>query len=225
MLEELIEPTMRHVRGESRAMTKHTSTDPHAWLEQAFPQMHYLLLALDGEAAASRWLAGNSSGVSLLARAIDGEEPAMESLAAGQPGDHDDLFELIENEDIVSHLALRRPDIHRMFAAVKGDADALERLNRKHGSLARLIPTLQAFHTRMVQAQNGEVIGGGTVADMGCLIGEMHLRQGEYEKAVEAFTRALETQPAADLYEGRARAYRGIAEQDERDARKMRARG
>ena len=77
----------------------------------------------------------------------------------------------------------------------------------------------------MVQAQNGEVIGGGTVADMGCLIGEMHLRQGEYEKAVEAFTRALETQPAADLYEGRARAYRGIAEQDERDARKMRARG
>ena len=35
-----------------------------------------------------------------------------------------------------------------MFAAVKGDADALERLNRKHGSLARLIPTLQAFHTQ-----------------------------------------------------------------------------
>ena len=98
MLDNTEKKTMRHVRGENCAMTKHTSTDPHAWLEQAFPQMHYLLLALDGEAAASRWLAGNSSGVSLLARAIDGEEPAMESLAAGQPGDHDDLFELIENE-------------------------------------------------------------------------------------------------------------------------------
>ena len=206
-------------------MTRHTSTDPNAWLEQAFPQMHYLLLALDGDSGAGRWLAGNSHGVSLLARAIDGDREATESLAAGQPGDHDDLFELIENEDIVTHLSIRRPDIHRMFAAVKGDADALERLGRKHSSLARLVPTLQAFHTRLVAAQNGEAIAGGTAADMGCLIGEMHLRQGEYEKAVEAFTRALETQPAADLYEGRARAYRGIAEQDERDARKMRARG
>ena len=206
-------------------MTKQSSTDPHAWLEQAFPQMHYLLLALDDDAAASRWLAGNSSGVSLLARAIDGDAAATEALAVGQPGDHDDLFELMENEDIVLHLSIRRPDIHRMFAAVKGDADALERLGRKHGHLARLVPTLQAFHRRMIQTQNGEVIAGGTVADMGCLIGEMHLRQGEYEKAVEAFTRALETQSAADLYEGRARAYRGIAEQDERDARKLRARG
>ena len=204
-------------------MTRHTATDPHAWLEQAFPQMHYLLLALDGDPSAGRWLSSNSTGVSLLARSIDGDIPATEALAAGQPGDHDDLFELMENEDIVLHLSIRRPDIHRMFAAVRGDADALERLGRKHSSLARLVPTLQAFHKRMIQAQNGEVTGG-TVADMGCLIGEMHLRQGEYEKAVEAFTRALETQPAADLYEGRARAYRGIAEQDERDARKMRSR-
>ena len=220
-----MDPPYGTTAGESRAMTKHTSTDPHAWLEQAFPQMHYLLQALDGDAGSGKWLAGNSHGVSLLARAIDGDAPATEALAAGQPGDHDDLFELMENEDIVMHLSIRRPDIHRMFAAVRGDPDALERLGRKHGSLARLVPTLQAFHTRMVQAQNGEVIAGGTAADVGCLIGEMHLRQGEYEKAVEAFTRALETQPAADLYEGRARAYRGIAEQDERDARKMRARG
>ena len=85
MLEELIEPTMRHVRGESRAMTKHTSTDPHAWLEQAFPQMHYLLLALDGDPSASRWLAGNSSGVSLLARAIDGEVPRWRRWRPGSP--------------------------------------------------------------------------------------------------------------------------------------------
>ena len=31
---------------------------------------------------------------------------------------------------------------------------------------------------------------------------------------IEAFTRAIETRPAADLYEGRARAYRGLAERD-----------
>ena len=42
----------------------------------------------------------------------------------------------------------------------------------------------------------------------------VYLRQGEFEKAVEAFTRAIDTRPAADLYEGRARAYRGLAERD-----------
>jgi hypothetical protein len=42
----------------------------------------------------------------------------------------------------------------------------------------------------------------------------MHLREGDFEKAVEAFTRAIDTRPAADLYEGRARAYRGMAERD-----------
>jgi hypothetical protein len=57
---------------------------------------------------------------------------------------------------------------------------------------------------------------------MGCLVGEMHLSKGDYHKAVEAFTRAIESQPASDLYEGRARAYRGLALEDEKRAEALR---
>ena len=41
-------------------------------------------------------------------------------------------------------------------------------------------------------------------------------------KAIEAFTRALESNPTADVYEGRAQAYRALAEADERKARELR---
>ena len=61
-------------------------------------------------------------------------------------------------------------------------------------------------------------------ADVSLLIGEMHLKQGEYHKAIEAFTRATENDPrAADEYQGRARAYRALAAQDERRALELRA--
>jgi tetratricopeptide (TPR) repeat protein len=64
----------------------------------------------------------------------------------------------------------------------------------------------------------------GAAADVSLLIGEMHLKQGEYTKAIEAFTRSIEADPrAADEYEGRARAYRALAAQDERRARDLRA--
>ncbi len=59
-------------------------------------------------------------------------------------------------------------------------------------------------------------------ADAACLIGEMHLRHGELDKAIEAFSRALETNPTPDAYEGRARAYRSLAERDELRARALR---
>jgi uncharacterized protein HemY len=50
----------------------------------------------------------------------------------------------------------------------------------------------------------------------------MHLKQAEYEKAVEAFTRAIESNPTPDVYEGRAKAYRALAERDERQAQDLR---
>ena len=63
-------------------------------------------------------------------------------------------------------------------------------------------------------------------ADVSLLIGEMHLRQGDYFKAIEAFTRSIEADPtAADEYEGRARAYRALAARDERKARELRMAG
>ncbi len=66
-----------------------------------------------------------------------------------------------------------------------------------------------------------QAITGDAAADMSCLIGEMHLRKSDFPKAVEAFTRALATRPTADAYLGRARAYRGLAEADERQARDL----
>jgi tetratricopeptide (TPR) repeat protein len=63
----------------------------------------------------------------------------------------------------------------------------------------------------------------GAAADVSLLIGEMHLKNGEYARAVAAFTRSIEANPkAADEYEGRARAYRALAAEDERRAREVR---
>jgi Plasmid pRiA4b ORF-3-like protein len=68
-----------------------------------------------------------------------------------------------------------------------------------------------------------EELTEGAAADVSLLIGEMHLKEGEFAKAVEAFTRAIESNPkAADEYEGRARAYQALAAEDERKARELR---
>jgi hypothetical protein len=64
-------------------------------------------------------------------------------------------------------------------------------------------------------------IGKNEGADTACLVAELHLRQREYHKAIEAFTRAVENNPTVDAYEGRARAYRALAEQDELAAQKL----
>jgi hypothetical protein len=65
-------------------------------------------------------------------------------------------------------------------------------------------------------------IPDGAAADVSCLIGEQHLRDGEYQKAVEAFTRSLESRTTADAHEGRARAYRALADDDDRRALSLR---
>jgi hypothetical protein len=62
---------------------------------------------------------------------------------------------------------------------------------------------------------------GAAAADAACLIGEMHLVQGEPVRAIEAFTRAVEAHPTADAYQGRARAYRELARRDEQRAREV----
>jgi hypothetical protein len=61
-----------------------------------------------------------------------------------------------------------------------------------------------------------QALTGDAAADVSCLIGELHLSKGDYAKAVEAFTRAIDTRPTADAYLGRARAYRALAAHDER---------
>lgn len=63
-----------------------------------------------------------------------------------------------------------------------------------------------------------EELNPTSAADAACLVGELHLSKGEYEKAIQAFTQAIEGNPTADAYEGRAKAYQGLAERDERAA-------
>ena len=93
-----------------------------------------------------------------------------------------------------------------------------------HGIPSRLAVVVHdRYLGHLDQQRNGNhEIGNHAAADMGCLIGEMHLKAGEYEKAAEAFSRAIDTEPQADLFEGRARAYRGLASLDERRAAELR---
>lgn len=206
-------------------MKKHSPPEPPSWLEQAFPQIHYLLLALDGEELASRWLADNSHGVALLTRALAGEKQALAGLENGHAADLDDLFELIDNDDLCAWLRERRPEVFLLFEAIKGSEDSRLHLEKRRPTFARLVPTLRRVHERFLRRTQGDSgFGDDAVADMGCLIGEMHLKQGEFEKAIEAFTRAIDTHPAPDLFEGRARAYRALAERDEGAATLLRQR-
>ncbi len=199
--------------------------EPTSWLEQAYPQMHYLIQALDGDAQAPLWLLSNSRGTALFCQALAGEKPALASLQNGAAEELDDLFEFIDNEDLSSWLAERRPELHLLFEAIKGNQEAATELKRRKPPYARLVPIFREVHERFLQKTNGGgAIEGGAVADMGCLIGEMHLRQGEYEKAIDAFTRAIDTRPSPDLFEGRARAYRALAERDEAAAALLRQR-
>ncbi len=197
--------------------------EPTSWLEQAYPQMHYLVLALDGDARAPGWLEENSRGTSLFHRALTGEKQALASLQNGAAEELDDLFEVIDNEDLSAWMAERRPELHLLFEAIKGSDEAATHLRGRKPGYARLVPAFREVHERFLK-KGGGTIEDGEAADMGCLIGEMHLRQGEFEKAIEAFTRAIETRPAADLYEGRARAYRALAERDEGAATLLRQR-
>src|SRR5205085_2450209 len=74
--------------------------EPTSWLEQAYPQMHYLIQALDGDEQAPFWLQANSRGTALFSHALAGEKPALASLQNGAAEELDDLFEVIDNEDL-----------------------------------------------------------------------------------------------------------------------------
>jgi tetratricopeptide (TPR) repeat protein len=67
------------------------------------------------------------------------------------------------------------------------------------------------------------LLSESAVADTACLIGEMHLKKGAYAKAIEAFSRAIAAGPMADAYEGRAKAYRLLAAEDDRSAQAHRS--
>jgi tetratricopeptide (TPR) repeat protein len=208
---------------------------PDGWLREEHPDLYYMLQAVDGDAEALDWLAYRSPGLQLFTRALAGDADALARLDSDDPIDLDDLFGHLDNSlnggSWTPWLREHRPDWALLFEAIRGDVEAMTQLEGK----ADLIDLARAVHRRYdLFRQQGphdefadypteeDPFANGAAADMGCLVGEMHLKKGDYHRAVEAFSRSLATTPSPDVFEGRARAYRALALRDERRAREMR---
>ncbi len=96
----------------------------------------------------------------------------------------------------------------------------MRRLKGKKTGLRKLVRLVRAAATDDVERASSSQADSGA-ADVGCLVGEMHLSRGEFARAIEAFTRAVLVSPTPDAFEGRAKAYRGLAAEDERLAREL----
>jgi hypothetical protein len=80
-----------------------------------------------------------------------------------------------------------------------------------------------AMNERQSEQGSAADISRSSAADAAVLVGEMHLGHGDYAKAIAAFTQAIENSPTADAYQGRAKAYRSLAELDDQKARECAA--
>ncbi len=190
------------------------------------PVMQHLLKFLDGQHEELDWLGRTRPGLSCLLRALGGGPRAREKLQELAPGHWDEIFEAIASDELEPHLQQHHRDEHSLFAAVLGDEEATKQLRRHKPSYLLLADIIREAHERSLSLTNAVEsngrVAGSEAADVGCLIGEMHLDKGEFHKAVEAFGRAIENQPSPDAFEGRARAYRALALLDENQARKLR---
>ena len=211
-----------------------SSVPDRAWLVEEDPEIYYLLRGMEGDREALKWLKHKGDGLYLFARALEGDKAALDALSSRKPSELADLCDTIKHCDVEEWLEEHYPDLHRLFAFVRGDETALRGLKHRKVTCKRLAEVVrQHYRNYHDEDADGEAeasangtpsIPEGEAADVGCLIGEMHLQNEEYHKAVEAFSRAVEHNPTADAYEGRARAYRGLAELDERAAQLLRNR-
>jgi hypothetical protein len=186
-----------------------------------------LLDALDGTRDALTWLDEHRPGLALFVRAVDGGPRARARLQDLPATQWDQLFDAVCNEELSQELLVRRQEVWLLFDAVRGNDASLAQLRRQKPSLVRLANLIREGNEKIVAEGNcppadGTTIPASAAADVGCLIGEMHLARGEYDKAVEAFTRAIENGPTADVFQGRARAFRALAARDEGRARNLR---
>ena len=201
-----------------------------AWLAEEHPDLYHLLRAADGSAEAVAWLHAKDEGLGLFGDALSGHRSALERLQRRKVLDLDGLYG--PGGMPAEWLRDNRPEFHLLFEAIQGDDESLKRLDRKKHTLARLAAAArQAYRNsrRSSQPDGDDTVDAvavssldGQAADVGCLVGELHLRQGDYLHAVEAFTRAIENHPSADAYEGRARAYQALALADEGRANELR---
>ncbi len=97
-----------------------------------------LLEALDGRKEALAWLEAHRRGLAIFARALGNGRKALENLRAMSAAEWDHLFELVCDDGLDEALQQKHPDVHALFEAVKGDDEALARLQRKRPSYARL---------------------------------------------------------------------------------------
>ncbi len=183
-----------------------------------------VVLAADGDAAAESRLQSRGEALRLLPRAIRGERHAFAALRTADPLELDALCGTLLTTEQPEGLDQRHPELHLLLEAVRGDEASQHRLLRKKPGLGRLAIFLRDI-CGAAEAADGAGNGsltGDAAADVGLLVGEQHLREGHYARALAAFTRAIEVEPTPDAYEGRARAYRGMAEADDRRARALR---
>ncbi len=205
------------------------SAKEYGLLLEENPRAYFALKAIEGNERALDWLGKHQRGLYLFARAFGGDAEALQQLRSNSSLDLEDLFEAIADEALTPHLRKRLPDLHRLFAAVRGDPNGARLRERKRHKplLDDLAQVLQELYENRVDADErggSEAISEDSAADMSCLVGDLHLKVCEFEKAVDAFSRAIQNRPSVDAYEGRARAYRGLAEEDERAARQLRER-
>jgi hypothetical protein len=164
----------------------------------------------------------------LFAKAITGDKKALASLKEHDGLELDDLFAIIGTSDLPDWFHERHPDLHDLFAAIRGDDAAFDRLKKNSPlrKVAQVVRDQARADPPPAPAADGgtapDVVSEDSAADMSCLVGELHLSKGDFEKAIEAFTRAIANEPTADAYEGRARAYHGLAANDERKAAELR---
>lgn len=205
--------------------TKAPETDLD-WLRNDDPEIFHLLLALDGDLDALRWLKLRGDGLFLFVEALTGAKEAVESLEAHPAGKLGDLFDTIAHCDVEDWLNENHPELHQVFEFVRGDETALRGLKHKKITCKRVAEIVRLKY-RGYRDEDGETAAAsdgktavpeGAAADVGCLIGEMHLQNREYHKAIDAFSRAIESDPTPDAYAGRARAYRALAVLDDRSA-------
>jgi hypothetical protein len=200
-----------------------------AWLKNDDPEVYHLLLALDGDLDALRWLKVHGDGLFLFVEALTGAKEAVETLQARPANKLVDLFDTISHCDVEEWLSEKHPDLHALFAYVRGDDAALKGTKNKKAAFKRVAEIVREkfrnYHDEdadgLMSPDSKTAPAEGAAADVGCLIGEMHLHNHEYARAVEAFSRAIAIDATPDAYAGRARAYRALAALDDHAAAQL----
>ena len=202
------------------------------WLKNDHPEIYHLLRALDGDLDALRWLKHRGDGLFLFVEALTGAKETADTLQAHPARKLVDLFDTISHCDVDEWLGENRAELRCLFAFVRGDENAFKGIKHNRVTLKRVADIVrEKYRNYRDEDADGSAISNavaalpqGAAADVGCLIGEMHVNNREYHKASEAFGRALASDPTPDAHAGRARAYRELAELDDRAATELGAR-